>query len=193
MCILWFIWIYYLLSFFAQFDFILYFNFAQYYLNCLVILKLDEFSFSLSADFQFSIMQYCIAMNSNQASRAIFASPLNYSNQIYFKLSHVIDFNVHSMEWQLMLITLFTMSSQINLPLLCIKASSATNVFFATREPWTFTVSANINPLLHFSWILWFFLRKSVCFTSSCTFSQGLLIGLSSALSLDCFYAIWCK
>ncbi len=118
--------------------------------------------FSLSADFQFSIMQYCIAMNSNQASRAIFCITTNYSNQIYFKLSHVIDFNVHSMEWQLMLITLFTMSSQINLPLLCIKASSATNVFCATREPWTFTVSANINHSSIFSWILWFFLRKSV-------------------------------
>ncbi len=164
MCILWFIWIYYLLSFFAQFDFILYFNFAQYYLNCFGDTKARWILFSLSLQtFSSPLCSIALPWTQIKPQGQYFASPLNYSNQIYFKLSHVIDFNVHSMEWQLMLITLFTMSSQINLPLLCIKASSATNVFCATREPWTFTVSANINHSSIFSWILWFFLRKSVC------------------------------
>ncbi len=164
MCILWFIWIYIYYLFLPNLIFILYFNFAQYYLNCFVILKLDEFSFSLSC--RLSVLHYAsIALPWTQIKPQgqYFASPLNYSNQIYFKLSHVIDFNVHSMEWQLMLITLFTMSSQINLPLLYIKVSSATNMFCATREPWTFTVSANINHSSIFSRILWFYLRKSVC------------------------------
>ncbi len=137
------------------------FNFAQYYLNCFGDTKARWILFSLSLQtFSSPLCSIALPWTQIKPQGQYFASPLNYSNQIYFKLSHVIDFNIHSMEWQLMLITLFTMSSQINLPLL---VSSATNMFCATREPWTFTVSANINHSSIFSRILWFYLRKSVC------------------------------
>lgn len=130
MCLLWFILIY---SLFLP-NLILFFILILPNINCivLVILKLDAFSFLSLC--RLSVLHYavlhCLEL---QEGGPYFASPVIYCNQIYFKLSHVFGFNIHSTGWQLMSITLFPMSFQINLPLPCIKETSATSVFWATR------------------------------------------------------------